>query len=492
MPADARSTWSDLIALLPSGTGAIGADDIRAIVKTVQPFSAARAPAVTDDTGSGFDIGQLFEDSTGPDLYVCLDATPGAALWLKIGSGSWADITGKPSTFPPSAHAASHAAAGSDPVTPAAIGAATAAQGALADSAVQPGDDVSTLGSGAAAAGDVPKADGAGNVAWGPESGGGASSPLTTKGDLWGFDTGDARLPVGTDGQVLTADSAAALGLSFQTPAAGGGSNPVMLEQALTAAAGSVILDLTGFDGDSFDFVMKLRSTATTSDYIDFAVDGDTTSGNYNRTWLNNVSYSTTDFPNIAQIATANDAAGNFVLVRGSVVGLRSGSRVTVFAQSGNVANGGENIRTVFLTYTASTAKPSQITFTPEVGSLDVGSYILVTDPRKGGGSTLLPLTVNAQTGTAYTLALTDAEGMVTLDNASAITLTVPPNSSVAFPVGTVVAVAQLGAGAVTVSPGSGVTITSLASATNLSGQGAKGKLVQIAADTWLLSGDLA
>ena len=106
-----------------------------------------------------------------------------------------------------------------------------------------------------------------------------------------------------------------------------------------------------------------------------------------------------------------------------------------------------------------------------------------------GGGG---PLSINAQTGTTYALALSDAEGMVTLDNASPITLTVPPNSSVAFPVGTVVAVAQLGAGAVTVSPGSGVTITSLASATSLSGQGAKGKLVQIAADTWLLSGDLA
>lgn len=52
--------------------------------------------------------------------------------------------------------------------------------------------------------------------------GGGSSSPLTTKGDIWGYDTADDRIPVGTDGDVLTADSTAALGVSYQTPAAGG------------------------------------------------------------------------------------------------------------------------------------------------------------------------------------------------------------------------------------------------------------------------------
>lgn len=46
----------------------------------------------------------------------------------------------------------------------------------------------------------------------------GALSPLTTKGDILGFSTLNARVPIGTDGQVLTADSAQSLGLKWSTP----------------------------------------------------------------------------------------------------------------------------------------------------------------------------------------------------------------------------------------------------------------------------------
>jgi len=46
-------------------------------------------------------------------------------------------------------------------------------------------------------------------------------TPLTTKGDLFGYSTVNARVPVGTNGQVLTADSAQALGLKWATPAGG-------------------------------------------------------------------------------------------------------------------------------------------------------------------------------------------------------------------------------------------------------------------------------
>jgi hypothetical protein len=47
---------------------------------------------------------------------------------------------------------------------------------------------------------------------------GGATSPLTTKGDLYTFATANARLPVGTNGQVLTANSGAANGVDWEAP----------------------------------------------------------------------------------------------------------------------------------------------------------------------------------------------------------------------------------------------------------------------------------
>ena len=75
-----------------------------------------------------------------------------------------------------------------------------------------------------------------------------------------------------------------------------------------------------------------------------------------------------------------------------------------------------------------------------------------LTDPKIVGA-------INAQTGTSYTLVLTDASKTVTMSNASANTLTVPPNASVAFPTGTRLMVQQLGAGATTIAAGAGVTI---------------------------------
>lgn len=64
----------------------------------------------------------------------------------------------------------------------------------------------------------------------------------------------------------------------------------------------------------------------------------------------------------------------------------------------------------------------------------------------------------NAQTGTSYTLALSDKNKWVTANNASAITITVPPS---VFSANDVITVQQIGTGQVTFSAGAGVTITS-------------------------------
>jgi len=100
-------------------------------------------------------------------------------------------------------------------------------------------------------------------------------------------------------------------------------------------------------------------------------------------------------------------------------------------------------------------------------------------------------LTLNAQTA-SYTLVLSDAGKIVTMNVASANTLTVPPNSSVAFPVGSNLTVVQIGAGATTLTAGVGVTINSFQSQVVLSGQYAAVTLVKTGTDTWLAFGNLS
>lgn len=98
---------------------------------------------------------------------------------------------------------------------------------------------------------------------------------------------------------------------------------------------------------------------------------------------------------------------------------------------------------------------------------------------------------LNAQTGTSYTLVLADHTKLITLSNASAITLTVPPNSSVAFAIGSVIDLAQIGAGQVTVAQGSGVTVNATPGL-KFRAQYAGATLRKIGTDSWLLFGDLS
>ena len=98
---------------------------------------------------------------------------------------------------------------------------------------------------------------------------------------------------------------------------------------------------------------------------------------------------------------------------------------------------------------------------------------------------------INAQTGTSYTFVIGDRLKVVTLNNSSAITLTVPPNSSVAFAVGTSIDIIQLGSGQVTVAGGSGVTVNSTPTL-KLRAQYSVGSCLKIATDTWIFMGDLA
>lgn len=104
-------------------------------------------------------------------------------------------------------------------------------------------------------------------------------------------------------------------------------------------------------------------------------------------------------------------------------------------------------------------------------------------------------VTLNAQTGTTYTTVLADNGKLVTLSNASPITLTVPLNSSVAYATGAIINVQQIGAGQVTIEGASGVTLTSTgatATAPVTRAQYSAASIIKTGTDSWTVIGDIA
>lgn len=120
----------------------------------------------------------------------------------------------------------------------------------------------------------------------------------------------------------------------------------------------------------------------------------------------------------------------------------------------------------------------------------DVLSAANYNGTNEGVNDLAIPL-LNAQTGTSYQLALTDVAKIVTLSNAAAITLTVPANADVAFPIGTQILLYQGGAGQVTINAAAGVTINSEGAKLSFIGQYSVAGVLKLAENTWVAFGSL-
>ena len=132
----------------------------------------------------------------------------------------------------------------------------------------------------------------------------------------------------------------------------------------------------------------------------------------------------------------------------------------------------------------------------PETG--DISSVTAGAGLTGGGSSGAVTLdasvATNAQTGTTYTLALADNGKLVTQSNASAITTTIPLNSSIALPVGAQITISQYGAGQVTIQGTGGVTVVSTgatAATPKTRAQYSTATAIQTSANNWLVVGDI-
>jgi len=106
-------------------------------------------------------------------------------------------------------------------------------------------------------------------------------------------------------------------------------------------------------------------------------------------------------------------------------------------------------------------------------------------------------LAFDAQTGTTYTTVLNDNGQIVTMNNASANTLSIPTNASVAYPIGTQINVLQIGAGQTTIQAVTSGTTTILstgatAAAPKIRARYGMATCIKAATDTWYVVGDIA
>jgi hypothetical protein len=129
--------------------------------------------------------------------------------------------------------------------------------------------------------------------------------------------------------------------------------------------------------------------------------------------------------------------------------------------------------------------------------AVGTNTYVLTADSAEatglkwaapaGGGIAA----INAQTGTTYTLVAGDLNGLVTLNNASPITLTVPPS---VFSANDIINIVQVGAGQVTLAQGAGVTIQSTGATTTapkLRMNKSVASIICTASNTFLVAGDI-
>lgn len=111
------------------------------------------------------------------------------------------------------------------------------------------------------------------------------------------------------------------------------------------------------------------------------------------------------------------------------------------------------------------------------------------TDAMARAAVNIAPTTVS---GTSYIADVGDAGAYLQFTNAASVAFTVPANATEPFAIGAVMTLEQAGAGVVTITPDTGVTLNSRGGLLDTAGQYAVAQVKKVATDTWTVIGDVA
>ena len=197
------------------------------------------------------------------------------------------------------------------------------------------------------------------------DSAGGSASPLTTKGDLYGFDTDNARLGVGTDGQFLKADSTEATGLKWETLAGGGDMlSTNNLSDVTSASTSRTNLGLgTAATSNTGDFA-SASHTHTASNITDFDTEvSNNTSVVANTAKVTNVTtnLSYTASPTDGTVTSSDGTDATVTLADGTNAGLLAPADFTKLGNQSGTNTGDEAVASLSIAGVAEVATAAEI-----------------------------------------------------------------------------------------------------------------------------------